>query len=179
MSRTKCSIHVLCVDHGLRPEATEEARAVAQQAARLDLTADILVWTGSKPKAGLQAAARAARYGLMLDHIRRVAANSGCSALVTAHHRDDLAETFLMRLARGAGVDGLSAIQPLIVRDGIAILRPFIEIPKERLPAFHDKVIEWACEGGLQHKKAGNIPVAASTLAEHEVFVKPAAASGG
>ncbi len=132
-SHSKCSIRVLCVDHGLRPEATEEARSVAQQAARLDLTADILTWTGSKPKTGLQAAARAARYGLMLDYIRRVAADWGCSALVTAHHRDDLAETFLMRLARGAGVDGLSAIQPIIFRDGIAILRPFVEIAKERL----------------------------------------------
>jgi tRNA(Ile)-lysidine synthase len=59
-------------------------------------------------------------------------------AIVTAHHRDDQAETFAMRLARGAGIDGLSAMRaerPL--RDGgaVMLLRPLLAFPKARLVA--------------------------------------------
>ncbi len=129
------TLQVLSVDHGLRPEAAEEARGVVEQAARLDLSAVVLTWEGSKPTSGVQEAARAARYDLMLGHIRRVAADPARAILVTAHHREDLAETLLMRLARGAGVDGLAAIQPLSSRDGIAVARPLLDLPKARLRA--------------------------------------------
>lgn len=130
-----CALEVLCVDHGLRPEAASEAEHVAREARELGLPATVLRWDGVKPASGVQAAAREARYALMRGHIRQAVDDPARAALVTAHHRDDLAETVLMRLARGAGVDGLAAIHPSGRRAGIAILRPLLAIPKARLVA--------------------------------------------
>lgn len=139
-ARTKWpgTLRVLTVDHGLRPAAAGEARRVVEQATRLGVPAVVLKWGGPKPCSGVQEAARAARYQLMLDHIRSVSKDPAQALLVTAHHREDLAETLLMRLARGAGVDGLAAIQTLSFRDGIAVGRPLLDVPKARLRATVD-----------------------------------------
>ena len=53
--------------------------------------------------------------------------------LLTAHHLEDQAETFLLRLARGSGLDGLSGMQSIRNYEGVALLRPFLDIPRERL----------------------------------------------
>src|SRR6185312_13116656 len=88
-------------------------------------------WTGPKPKTGVPAAARTARYRLLA-----VAAQSvGASHVVTAHTRDDQAETLLMRLLRGSGVTGLAAMARVTERDGLALARPLLDIPKSRLIA--------------------------------------------
>lgn len=105
--RTPPRLTVLTVDHGLRIEAAAEARQVAAWARALGLEARILTWTGTRPASGLQAKAREMRYGLMRDWCLA----HGASLLVTAHTREDQAETFLMRLARGSGIRGLSAMR--------------------------------------------------------------------
>jgi tRNA(Ile)-lysidine synthase len=122
---------ILTVDHGLRAEAAQESAWVKGEAARLGLPHETLNWTGPKPRADLQAAARDARYGLMLDFCR----SAGIKALATGHTADDQAETLLMRLARGSGVDGLSAISPMSMRGGIALLRPLLTVSRPRLEA--------------------------------------------
>ncbi|HWB45576.1 MAG TPA: tRNA lysidine(34) synthetase TilS [Hyphomicrobiaceae bacterium] len=128
---------VLTVDHRLRPESTAEAQAVAARATFLGFRHTILAWEGPKPSTGLQAAARHARYQLMRDHLRA----HGCNTLVTAHTLDDQAETFLMRLARGSGLDGLSAMSPVVSTGEagdprpLVIVRPFLDVPKARLRA--------------------------------------------
>lgn len=121
------SVHVATIDHGLRPEARGEAEWVGSVAAKLGLPHRILSWHAAKPKSGIQQAARNARYRLLRAH----AAEIGGAVIVTAHHRDDQAETVLMRLARGSGVDGLAGMAPF--GDGIA--RPLLGIPKSRLVA--------------------------------------------
>jgi tRNA(Ile)-lysidine synthase len=121
---------VLTVDHGLRPAARAECHSVKAAAAALGLPAHILRWRGRKPATGLQAAAREARYRLLLGWCRKHRA----PALLTAHTLEDQAETFLMRLARGSGLDGLAGIADS-ERDGIAILRPLIGISRARLRA--------------------------------------------
>lgn len=123
-------IHVVTVDHALRPEAAAEADFVLQEAAALGLPAQKLRWDGPHPKTGLPAAARDARYGLLCDVCRRQSA-----VLVTAHTLDDQAETFVMALARGAGVDGLSAMQPVTCFKGVSIIRPLLETGRSRLRA--------------------------------------------
>jgi tRNA(Ile)-lysidine synthase len=79
----------------------------------------------------VEAAARAARYRLLLDACRAI----GATHLAVAHHRDDVAETFLMRLKRGAGVFGLAAMRPVLDAGGVAIVRPFLGLPRSRLAA--------------------------------------------
>lgn len=123
------------VDHGLRRESAAEARAVKHLARRLGVPHRTLRWTGKKPATGLQEAARNARYQLLAA----VAKSARARAIVTAHTLDDQAETVLLRMGRGSGLSGLGAMvreSPLPVDgDGIALVRPLLEVPKARLVA--------------------------------------------
>lgn len=97
------------VDHGLRKESAREARAVKRFARKLKVEHRTLRWTGKKPKTGIQQAAREARYRLLGD----VARKTGARHILTAHTRDDQAETVLFRLARGSGLTGLRGMARL------------------------------------------------------------------
>src|SRR5690606_14010478 len=108
---------VFTVDHGLRPESAAEARFVGSIAARYGMAFRSLRWEGPVPTSGIEAAARAARYRLLAEAARA----EGISHLATAHHRDDQAETLLMRLARGSGVYGLAAMAAETDRVGIRL----------------------------------------------------------
>ena len=135
---------VLTVDHGLRPQSRSEAEWVAAEAGKLGLSHEILTWDGEKPASAIQEAAREARYGLMHDFVVRELAgdcNSGSRtieaprAIVTAHQQDDQAETLLMRLARGSGIDGLAGMTPTSRAYDLTLLRPLLGVPKARLVA--------------------------------------------
>src|SRR5256884_5433390 len=119
------------VDHGLRREAAREARDVKRLARTLDLPHRTLRWTGAKPKTGLPAAARAARYRLLA----KAAQASGATHILTAHTRDDQAETLLMRMLRGSGIAGLGAMARETEREGVWLARPLLGAPKSRLVA--------------------------------------------
>ncbi|ACE99855.1 tRNA(Ile)-lysidine synthetase [Rhodopseudomonas palustris TIE-1] len=125
------ALAVVTVDHGLRPEAAAEARAVKRLAASLDLPHRTLRWSGDKPSTGIQAAARGARYRLLANAAKTL----GASHVMTAHTRDDQAETVLMRLSRGSGIAGLAAMAREIERDGVVLARPLLDVPKARLIA--------------------------------------------
>ncbi|WP_045836850.1 tRNA lysidine(34) synthetase TilS [Hyphomicrobium sp. 99] len=130
------SLSVATVDHGLRPESRFEAELVGQAARQLDLPHAILTWEGAKPRTGVAAAAREARYRLLAEHARGI--GDGNVAIATAHHLDDQAETFVMRLARGAGIDGLSGMRierPITERSRITLARPLLGFEKARLVA--------------------------------------------
>lgn len=121
---------VATVDHRLRPEAAGEAAAVAALAAACGLPHATLAWDGDKPAGDLQAAARAARYALLAEHAR----THGLDTIVTAHTRDDQAETLLLRLARGSGLAGLAAMRPeRRLEEGVALVRPFLAVGRDRL----------------------------------------------
>jgi tRNA(Ile)-lysidine synthase len=119
------------VDHGLRAEAAAEARDVKRLARTLDLTHRTMRWAGEKPKTGLPAAARTARYRLLAQAARA----SGATHILTAHTRDDQAETVLMRLLRGSGIGGLAAMARESERDGVLLARPFLQVSKSQLVA--------------------------------------------
>ena len=119
------------VDHGLRSEAAREARDVKRLARTLDLPHRTVRWTGAKPKTGLPAAARAARYRLLAQAAR---ANSA-THILTAHTRDDQAETLLMRMVRGSGIAGLAAMARESEREGVLLARPFLSVSKSQLIA--------------------------------------------
>jgi tRNA(Ile)-lysidine synthase len=147
------SCTVLTVDHGLRASSADEARAVGAAAVELGYRHATLAWGGPKPRSGIQAAARGARYRLMAGYMR----THGLGLLLTAHTRDDQAETLLMRLARGSGLDGLAAMAPLSplgergpgdsAAPGAGALwigRPFLDVPKACLRAtLEERGVRW------------------------------------
>src|SRR6202163_3573818 len=119
------------VDHGLRSEAAREARDVKRLARILDLPHRTVRWTGAKPRTGLPAAARAARYRLLAQAARAHSATH----ILTAHTRDDQAETLLMRMLRGSGIAGLAAMARESEREGVRLARPFLNVSKSQLIA--------------------------------------------
>lgn len=128
---------VLTVDHGLRPDSGRDARKVATWAEALGLEAHILVWRDKKPTSGIEAHARAARYQLMGAWM----VAHGTPVLCVGHTQDDQAETFLLRLARGSGVDGLSAMTsrapfPHQGFTDLRVARPLLGLARADLRAF-------------------------------------------
>jgi tRNA(Ile)-lysidine synthase len=124
------------VDHGLRLEAKKEAQVVKKLARSLRIGHRTLRWLGRKPKTGLQEAARNARYRLLADVSRK----AGRAPILTAHTRDDQAETVLFRMMRGSGIAGLAGMRhgnllPGHESEKIELFRPLLDIPKSRLIA--------------------------------------------
>jgi len=119
------------VDHGLRPGSAREAAMVKRLAAGFHVEHRTVRWMGRKPATGLQEAARAARYRLLVA----AAGREGARHILTAHTRDDQAETVLFRLARGSGLAGLAGIARTSALDHMTLIRPLLDIPKARLLA--------------------------------------------
>ena len=120
------AVQAATVDHGLRPEAADEARHVAAVCAQLAIPHGTLA-PACPIKGNIQSAARTARYALLEDWRKR----KELCWIATAHHADDQFETVLMRLMHGSGVDGLSAIRPVNGR----IIRPLLKFSKADLVA--------------------------------------------
>ncbi len=158
-------VQTVTVDHGLRAGSVAEAQFVQRASLTLGFAHTTLRWDGDKPQTGIQAAARKARYELISAFLckqigqsrenqpdNKLSAQDGardgsvagrCAyslpTLLTAHHQDDLAETVLMRLARGSGLDGLAGMSRKSTLCGMTILRPLLELPKTRLVATLNK----------------------------------------
>jgi tRNA(Ile)-lysidine synthase len=125
---------VLSVDHGLRKESAGEARAVARWAKALGLKCEILTVKTAQPKSDIEAWARAARLAQMGARLAR----HRLTTLYLGHHEGDQAETFLLRLARGSGLDGLAAMQSLAPFPhpdfpDLSVARPLLAMPREAL----------------------------------------------
>lgn len=132
----------LVVDHRLRPESNAEADATIERLQSFGMKTELLVWKHENlPASNIQAAAREARYWLMSEWC----AAHGIKTLLTAHHKDDLAETFLLRLARGSGLYGLAAMSGARqLGQGVKLVRPFLGVEKQQLvEALQANDIEW------------------------------------
>jgi tRNA(Ile)-lysidine synthase len=121
-------LYAASVDHGLRPDSARDAAAAEAQARMLGVPFEALS-VRVEAGASIQAAAREARYAALLAAARSVKAQR----IAVGHTREDQAETVLMRLLRGAGLTGLSAIEPLR-EDGVA--RPLIDCARAEVQAF-------------------------------------------
>jgi tRNA(Ile)-lysidine synthase len=121
----------LTVDHRLRLESAAEVQIVAEWLAARAIPHELLVWADEKPASGIQEAARAARYRLLAGWGR----DRGCLHLLTAHHREDQAETHLIRRRAGSGIDGLAGMSAVRELPGLRLVRPLLQVPKARLLA--------------------------------------------
>jgi tRNA(Ile)-lysidine synthase len=133
-ARARSGIAVgLTVDHRLRPESAAEAHRVAAWLEARGIAHRTLIWKrpSGGPRSALQARAREARYRLLAGWCRR----HGVLHLALAHHAGDQAETVLMRLARGAGLDGLAGMGASLAREGARLVRPLLLIDPRRLRA--------------------------------------------
>jgi len=119
------------VDHGLRPESADEADQVAAWMVEQGIEHHILSWKGEKPKAGIQEAARIARYGLMETFCRE----QSILHLLLGHHHDDQQETHQIRAARGSGPDGLAAMASVVETRFLRLLRPLLGFTREEITA--------------------------------------------
>ncbi|HWA31137.1 MAG TPA: tRNA lysidine(34) synthetase TilS [Rhizomicrobium sp.] len=125
---------VLTVDHGLRPDSAKDAKAVARMAQDAGLKAHVLTNKSAAPKSDIEAEARATRYRLMGEWL----VAHKIAALYVAHTLEDQAETFLLRLARGSGLDGLSAMRviapyPQSGFEGLMVVRPLLDMARAPL----------------------------------------------
>lgn len=124
-------VHAITIDHAIRPDSAAEAAKVAQWMAARGISHEIYRLQEALPAGDLQGQARAARYRAL----ERICAERSILHLLTGHHREDQAETFMLRLARGSGVDGLAAMAAVTPRRHIRILRPLLDVPRARLAA--------------------------------------------
>jgi tRNA(Ile)-lysidine synthase len=136
-------IVALTVDHKLRAESGKEAEYVHSILSARGIEHHILNWESSKPASNLQAEARQARYALM----EQWCVDRAVFFLLTAHHMNDQAETFLLRLARGSGVYGLASIDKVsrgLFHKNLTVVRPLLNVKKEALEAYLEGLnVEW------------------------------------
>lgn len=119
---------VLTVNHQLREESNAECAEVALIAQGYGFHHKILIWHHENIKTSIQEKARNARYGLMINYLKE----NGIDTLITGHTLDDKIETFLMRLSKGSGLEGLKSIQTSRNLDGINLFRPLLKITRDQ-----------------------------------------------
>ena len=119
-------IEVLTVNHNLRKAAEDECGFVQKIAKNYGFKHKVLIWEHEHVETSIQEKARKARYQLMLDYVRE----ENIDTILTAHTSDDNIETFIMRLAKGSGLDGLKSINVIRHADGIQIERPLLSLSR-------------------------------------------------
>lgn len=124
------ALRAVTINHGLRPEAADEAAQVGRLCAQLDIKHDTIALDLAKG-ANLQARARTARYAALAAW----AGGQAVQCVALGHTRDDVAETFMMRLARGSGVDGLAQMPERFEQAGATFVRPLLGAARSDLRA--------------------------------------------
>ena len=124
------ALHVFHVHHGLHAQADDWARIASCLADRLGLPfAQTRVSVDTSDGRGIEAAARVARYAALADMARA----ADVRHILLGHHQDDQVETVLLRLLRGAGLDGVGGMAAVSQLDGIDYLRPWLTVPRSRI----------------------------------------------
>lgn len=165
-------ICVLTVDHALRENSDREAEQVGQWAKALGLKCHILTWQHDGQSSGIQKNARAARYRLMGDWCRA----NGFDGIITAHNADDQAETMLMRLARGSGVDGLGGMAEQTEIFDTIIHRPLLDVSRATLQnVLKQASHSWLEDPSNKDQKFERVRVRIAMPAIHEGGIKTSA----
>jgi len=124
------TLHAITVDHKLRINSSLEAESTRDFLMGQGINDSVILsWDGEKPKSNIQAIAREKRYSLISDYCK----SHGIKHLLTGHHKDDQAETVMLRIMRGSGVDGISGMDESSLRNGIMISRPMLAISRSEI----------------------------------------------
>ncbi len=125
------NIHALIIDHGLRPEASAEALQTLQELSKWDyIKPHIIELNMGDVTTSIQEKARNARY----EAFDGYCTENKVKFLFLGHHQDDQAETFLLRLSKGSGLDGLSCMKVLQpFSKNLTLVRPLLDIAKDKI----------------------------------------------
>tara|TARA_B100001741_G_scaffold310122_1_gene308876 strand:- start:757 stop:1779 length:1023 start_codon:yes stop_codon:yes gene_type:complete len=138
LKEKKYKAYFLHIDHGLRKNSSIEALKVKKLLKRIGVNLKIFK-IRKKIENNLQKTARDFRYEILVNFCKK----NNVKNLLTAHHRDDQIETFLIRLSRGSGVEGLSSMsQVSTLGYGISLIRPFLEFKKKELNHISYKIFK-------------------------------------
>ncbi|AWD70581.1 MULTISPECIES: tRNA lysidine(34) synthetase TilS [Acinetobacter] len=129
-------IRAIYVDHQLQSGSAEWGRFVQHECQKLSIPC--IVQPVIVAQGNLENQAREARYQAYLKHLQPN------EILVLAHHQQDQAETLMLRLLSGAGVDGLSAMKRVDIREDLTIWRPLLDISREQ-------ICQWAADLNIQN----------------------------
>lgn len=123
-------LRAIHVHHGLHAEADAWAAHCERECMALGVPLQVArVEVDAGAGLGIEGAARAARHRAFAEAL------ADGEILALAHHRDDQAETFLLRALRGSGVDGLAAMRPWRAHASGWLWRPLLDVPHEQLQA--------------------------------------------
>ena len=125
----KCKIYYVLVDHNLRKNSSSEAKLVKKLLKKHQIILNILI-NKKLIKNNIQSEARVIRYSLLSSFCKK----KKIKTILTAHNLEDQVETFFIRLSRGSGLHGLSAMNQLnTISSNINLLRPLLDIKKDQL----------------------------------------------
>lgn len=148
----KLDLHVAHVDHALRPTSAADAAFVRHLAAQTSTPFHLVQLAGDSLRntpAGLEAAARQARYRALCTVACNVTPPELVPMVVVAHHAQDQAETLLLRLVQGSGLSGLAAMRPItMLEDATLTLRP-VRLVRPLLAVTHTELVDYACRHQL------------------------------
>ena len=125
----KTKFHYVLVDHNIRKNSYQEAIKVKKLLKKNKINLTIFV-NKKKITENIQAEARKVRYNILLNYCKK----NKIRTILTAHNLEDQVETFLIRLSRGSGLKGLSAMKPLTkISNQVNLFRPFLDVKKQYL----------------------------------------------
>ena len=132
-------IHALHVNHGMSVNAEKWGKHCEKTCKELGVDFNHLkITTKCRRGESRESWARKLRYQLLIEEI------DGKGVLMTAHHREDQAETLLLQLFRGAGVRGLAGMPPVFRREDIWHVRPLLDISQQQIQDYAQKYkLEW------------------------------------
>jgi tRNA(Ile)-lysidine synthase len=160
------------IDHQMRPESSSEAKNLQKELLKLGINHKILISNlTNQPKSNIEANLRQMRYDLLYQYCQE----NNLKFLFLGHQRDDVAENFLIRLFRGSGIDGLSAINEISDFKEITLIRPLLDFSKSELEQYlKEQKVEWFEDLSNQDDKflRNKIRKFLSQLPEHDLIIQ-------
>ncbi|MDR2526773.1 MAG: tRNA lysidine(34) synthetase TilS [Rickettsiales bacterium] len=130
-------LHSMTIDHKMRTVSTEEANCAHELLKKHNIKHVIGTCEGQIRN---ESEAREIRYKLLFEYMKK----ENIEVLLTAHHLQDQAENFLIRLFRGSGIKGLSSMSEVSKINNFTIIRPLLNITKEYLKQYLiERNIKW------------------------------------